>query len=40
MKELLDFSIDTDNRILRLHLKAKEFLDNGFVVEAWKVLLI
>lgn len=38
MKELLD--VPLDNRSTRLHLKAKDMLENGRVMDAWKVLLI
>ena len=41
IKELLDATIgDNQTREVQLHLKAKELLDGGRVVEAWKVLLI
>lgn len=40
MKELLDATIDSHTRIIRLHLKAKHLLDNGRVMDAWKVLLM
>lgn len=40
MKELLDATIDSHARTLRLHLKAKHLLDNGRVMDAWKVLLM
>ncbi|MEN0054426.1 MAG: flavin reductase family protein [Mucilaginibacter sp.] len=40
MKELLDATIDSHSRITRLHLKAKHLLDNGHVMDAWKVLLM
>jgi flavin reductase (DIM6/NTAB) family NADH-FMN oxidoreductase RutF len=40
MKELLDATIDSDARTIRLHLKAKHLLDNGRVMDAWKVLLM
>lgn len=39
MKELLA-TIDSNTRTTRLHLKAKHLLDNGRVMDAWKVLLI
>ncbi|TKB98845.1 flavin reductase family protein [Pedobacter cryophilus] len=41
VKDILDFTIgDQQTRTVQLHLKAKEFLDDGMVEEAWKVLLI
>ena len=41
MKEILDATIgDSQTRDLQLHLKAKDLLDKGLVLEAWKVLLI
>ena len=40
MKELLDATIDSHTRTIRLHLKAKHLLDNGRVMDAWKVLLM
>lgn len=40
MKELLDATIDSNTRTIRLHLKAKHLLDNGRVMDAWKVLLM
>jgi flavin reductase (DIM6/NTAB) family NADH-FMN oxidoreductase RutF len=41
MKELLDATIgDSHTRTVHLHLKAKHLLDNGRVMDAWKVLLI
>jgi len=40
MKELLDATIDSHNRTARLHSKAKHLLDNGRVMDAWKVLLM
>ena len=41
IKDLLDATIgDSQTRELQLHLKAKQLLDQGRVVEAWKVLLI
>jgi flavin reductase (DIM6/NTAB) family NADH-FMN oxidoreductase RutF len=41
VKELLDATIgDSQTRNLQLHLKAKQLLDEGKVIEAWKVLLI
>jgi flavin reductase (DIM6/NTAB) family NADH-FMN oxidoreductase RutF len=41
IKDLLDATIgDSQTRELQLHLKAKQLLDEGRVVEAWKVLLI
>ena len=40
MKELLDATIDSHTRTIRLHLKARDLLDNGRVMDAWKVLLI
>ena len=40
MKELLDATIDSHTRTIRLHLKAKHLLDNGRVIDAWKVLLM
>ena len=40
MKELLDAAIDSYTRTMRLHLKAKHLLDNGRVMDAWKVLLM
>lgn len=39
MKELVDATI-SDSRTLHLHLKAKQLLDNGRVMDAWKVLLM
>ena len=39
MKELVDVPIN-DTRTLHLHLKAKQLLDNGRVMDAWKVLLM
>ncbi|WP_114941007.1 flavin reductase family protein [Mucilaginibacter endophyticus] len=40
MKELLDAIIDSHTRTTHLHLKAKHLLDNGRVMDAWKVLLM
>jgi flavin reductase (DIM6/NTAB) family NADH-FMN oxidoreductase RutF len=41
IKELFDATIgDSQTRELQLHLHAKHLLDNGFVEEAWKVLLM
>jgi flavin reductase (DIM6/NTAB) family NADH-FMN oxidoreductase RutF len=41
IKELFDATIgDKQNRELQLHLHAKHLLDNGFVEDAWKVLLM
>ncbi len=41
IKDLLDATIgDCQTRELQLHIKAKQLLDEGRVVEAWKVLLI
>ncbi|MDN3584161.1 flavin reductase family protein [Mucilaginibacter flavus] len=40
MKVLLDADIDNHIRTMRLHLKAKDLLDNGRVMDAWKVLLM
>lgn len=40
MSDLLDAPTDSQNRTQRLHLKAKHFLDNGRVMDAWKVLLM
>jgi flavin reductase (DIM6/NTAB) family NADH-FMN oxidoreductase RutF len=41
MKELVDATIsDSHTRTLPLHLKAKQLLDNGRVMDAWKVLLM
>jgi hypothetical protein len=38
---LLDATIgDSQTRVLQLHLKAKQLLDEDRVEEAWKVLLI
>jgi flavin reductase (DIM6/NTAB) family NADH-FMN oxidoreductase RutF len=39
MKELVDATI-SDSRTLQLHLKARQLLDNGRVMDAWKVLLM
>jgi hypothetical protein len=39
MKDLVDATIG-DSRTLHLHLKAKQLLDNGRVMDAWKVLLM
>ncbi|MGF7076824.1 flavin reductase family protein [Mucilaginibacter sp. 3215] len=39
MKELAD-AATSDTRTLHLHLKAKQLLDNGRVMDAWKVLLM
>ncbi|WP_374948691.1 flavin reductase family protein [Mucilaginibacter sp.] len=40
MKELFDATIgDSQTRELQLHLKAKQLLDKGLVMDAWKVLL-
>ncbi len=41
MKELLDATLgDHHTRAVHLHLKAKHLLDNGRVMDAWKVLLM
>ena len=41
MKELVDATIsDSHTRTLHLHLKARQLLDNGRVMDAWKVLLM
>ncbi|MEH6309174.1 flavin reductase family protein [Olivibacter sp. CPCC 100613] len=40
MKGLLDSTIDSHARTIRQHLKAKHLLDNGRVMDAWKVLLV
>ena len=40
MKEFLDATIDSSTRTIRLHLKAKDLLANGRVMDAWKVLLM
>ena len=41
IKDLLDATIgDNQTRETQLHLKAKQLLDEGRVVEAWKVLLV
>ncbi len=41
IKDILDFTHgDQNTRSIQLHLKAKEFLEEGKVEEAWKVLLI
>jgi flavin reductase (DIM6/NTAB) family NADH-FMN oxidoreductase RutF len=41
IKELVDATISNSNtRTLHLHLKAKQLLDNGRVMDAWKVLLM
>ncbi|QNL51932.1 flavin reductase family protein [Olivibacter sp. SDN3] len=40
MKELLDATLDSHTRTIHLHLKAKYLLDNGRVMDAWKVLLM
>ena len=39
MKELVDATI-SDTRTRHLHLKARQLLDNGWVMDAWKVLLM
>jgi flavin reductase (DIM6/NTAB) family NADH-FMN oxidoreductase RutF len=39
MKELAD-AATSDTHTLHLHLKAKQLLDNGRVMDAWKVLLM
>jgi flavin reductase (DIM6/NTAB) family NADH-FMN oxidoreductase RutF len=39
MKELVDATIG-DSRTLQLHLKARQLLDNGRVMDAWKALLM
>jgi len=39
MKELVDATI-SDTRTRHLHLKARQLLDNGRVMDAWKVLLM
>ncbi|MDF2476313.1 MAG: flavin reductase domain protein FMN-binding protein [Sphingobacterium sp.] len=38
MKELLNVTIDSCTK--RIHLKAKHLLENGRVMDAWKVLLM
>ncbi|AMR30231.1 flavin reductase [Mucilaginibacter sp. PAMC 26640] len=40
VKNLLDGTLDSQARILRLHLKAKQLLDNGRITDACKVLLM
>ncbi|WP_400260949.1 hypothetical protein ACFX5U_12785 [Sphingobacterium sp. SG20118] len=40
VKELLDATIDNHIRTTRQHRKAKHLLDNGRVMDAWKVLLM
>lgn len=40
VKELLDTSTNDDTRITLLHLKAKDLLENGRVMDAWKILLM
>lgn len=40
IKELLDDTIDSNSHTIRMHLKAKHLLDNGRVMDAWKVLLM
>ncbi|MDO3627454.1 flavin reductase family protein [Mucilaginibacter sp. BT774] len=41
IKEILDATVgDSNTRELKLHIKAKQLLDEGRVEEAWKVLLI
>ncbi|MCJ8210399.1 flavin reductase family protein [Mucilaginibacter sp. RS28] len=40
MKELLGAAKNGQTRMLRLHLKARDLLDNGRVMDAWKVLLM
>ena len=41
VKDILDFTQgDQQTRTIQLHLKAREFLNDGMVDEAWKVLLI
>ena len=40
VKELLDGTTDSNARTIRLYLKAKHLLDNGRVMDAWKVLLM
>ncbi|TDS14861.1 hypothetical protein [Sphingobacterium paludis] len=40
MKEILDANMDTYIRTTRIHLKAKQLLENGRVMDAWKVLLM
>ena len=41
IKDLLDTTIgDSQTRETQLHLKAKQLLDEGRVVEAWKVLMV
>ena len=40
MKELLESTIDSHTRTIRLHIKAKHLLENGRVMDAWKVLLM
>lgn len=40
MKELLDGTIDSHTRTIRLHLKAKHLLEHGRVMDAWKMLLM
>jgi flavin reductase (DIM6/NTAB) family NADH-FMN oxidoreductase RutF len=39
MRELVDATI-SDSRTLNLHLKARQLLDDGRVMDAWKVLLM
>ncbi|WP_256337303.1 hypothetical protein [Mucilaginibacter gossypii] len=39
MKELVDADT-SDTHTLHLHLKAKQLLDNGRVMDAWKALLM
>jgi len=39
MKELADATV-SDSRTLNLHLKARQLLDDGRVMDAWKVLLM
>jgi len=41
MKEFVDaHNSDSQTRTLHLHLKAKELLGNGRIMDAWKVLLM
>ena len=40
MKDVLDASTDNSTRTKFLHLKAKDLLAKGNVMDAWKVLLM
>ena len=41
IKEILDATIgDSQTRVIQLHLKAAELIDEGKVTDAWKVLLV